>query len=259
MSISGFGILEIVGSTANASQIVKLSGENSYSGGTVLTQGYLAGNVSPVSKLIFADNAETKQFLLTESDGATGADREVAGLSFVTTTNANLNTATVNLGTNILTINNYEDNVYAGLFSGAGAIVKTGSGSQTFSSASTISQAIELQKGRLISDGTNGGSIAGTVSISGQASLGTVNTGSFSTVNVVRGGNLVATNNQVTVSNLNFQDGSALTVASRLNNQGQALIRPLQLTSGASVGIQAGAALYLDLSATPAYKPTSTM
>lgn len=259
LNISGYGSVEVT--SPAGSEVARFTGTNTYSGGTIITNGNVGGSVSVNSKLIFTDNSNAKSFKLLEGSNLNDQeDREVAGLSYKPKDTANLGKATVDLGSKTLTINNYENDVYAGLFTGTGSIIKKGEGYQTFSGTGNITQAVELKGGRLISDGSNGGQITGLVTVTGTGSLATTgvsgNMGSFQNVDVVDGGNLQATNNRLTVDQVDFQTGSTLTVATRGGTDSPEL-RGFQVTG--DVNVASGSTVYLDLSNTLAWKPTEAI
>ncbi len=127
-SISGTQAL-----TKNGAGVLHLSGNNYYSGTTLLQNGTLrlsGGNaIGDRSLVVFADDHSSILELLN--------DESVGSLSGGSAT-ATMNTlAVINMGSNNLTLNNTATQVYLGLITGNGTLIKNGASSQELEGNST--------------------------------------------------------------------------------------------------------------------------
>ncbi len=177
-NISGPGRVSDFGSG-----IITLSGSNTYSGGTFVHNGTLAdagtGNFSPNSA-VYVNSGAAVQANYSETVG--GLD-DYSGL---------YGTVAVASGAT-LTISTNSSDSFTGVISGAGGLVKTGSGTQTLSGSNTYGGGTTISQGTLVygaagAFGTGGVTINGG-GISVGSGLTLSNTLTISGSAIVLGGN----------------------------------------------------------------------
>jgi outer membrane autotransporter protein len=142
--ITGGGFLTKTGAGA-----LNLTGNNSYSGGTILNEGTIQGFLPQNTPLTVNGSTYTLSAsqVLSSLSGASG---------------------TVALGDNSLTIGSATSGVFEGSITGTGGLIKTGSGTLTLTGNNTYSGGTVLNGGTLsISSDTNLGAAAGLVSFDG--------------------------------------------------------------------------------------------
>ncbi|MDD5349052.1 MAG: autotransporter-associated beta strand repeat-containing protein [Chthoniobacteraceae bacterium] len=160
-AISGDGCLHRTGTNA---AVLALSGNNSYTGGTIIDIGTVAvaGNSGLGTGSLTLNGAAVANF--------TAAAPFIGGLNGNTATVVNLGAAAA--GTTVLTVGNHDD---SGLFSGViadantgagriGAVIKVGSGTQILANNNTYTGSTIVSEGRLEVAGSLAADSAVTVS-----------------------------------------------------------------------------------------------
>ena len=157
-SIDGTGSLTKTGTGTQT-----LSGSNTYTGGTVVSAGTLA--LSGGASFYSGGSVQV----------VAGASFDISALAGPTATIGRLSGAgTVQLGTATLVLDGAGNSVFGGVISGAGSLVKQGSGSLTLNGANTYADTTELRGGSLIlgSTAAAGASVAGAVTVAAGTTLG---------------------------------------------------------------------------------------
>lgn len=183
--ISGAGLLNKTGTGT-----LTINGANTFSGGTTISGGTLA--LSGGSALIDAGAVTLAN--ITGAILLLNASETIGSL-----TGGGASGGLVSLQANTLTVGNALDTTYAGLISGSGAMIKTGSGSLTLSGNNSHTGSTTIN--------------SGTLSISTDRALGAV-PGSASVGKLVLGGGTLATTASFTLSsNRGITTGGAIDVA----------------------------------------------
>ncbi len=164
---------------ATSSDVVVLSGANTYLGSTTSVVGILrlgANDTLPVGTLLRIGNTSN---IDTATVDLNGFNQTIGGLASLGTTM--VRTLTNTSGTaSTLTINSLSDQTYGGTIAGNLSIVKTGSFSQVLSAANTYTGTTTVNAGRL--------EVAGASSLPGYATSGMVAVNSGGTLVVRVGG-----------------------------------------------------------------------
>jgi autotransporter-associated beta strand protein len=169
-NMSGSGALMITGAGR-----IDLTGLNSYSGGTLLSAGYLHGDTRSLQGAIvnntmveFAQNTDGSYAGLMSGTGAliktgagtltlTGANSYTGGTLVsagrLTGDTTSLQGAIVNNA--LVEFAQSADGAYAGILSGTGALVKTGAGTLTLTGANSYTGGTFVSAGRLTGDTTS--------------------------------------------------------------------------------------------------------
>ena len=190
------GGLTLVNSTGTGTLI--LSGANTYTGPTTVTNGTLEAGVASVANVsgAFGNNsavtmANTAGAALTLTNGTTSYNTQIGSLAGGGTAGGNvtLGSATLTLaGTNTSAV------AYSGIISGTGSVTKIGAGTETFSYYNTYSGGTTVSGGTLaLNAGGSSGTVQGAVTITSGATLNLTNTNALGT----------SSGSQVTVLNIN--------------------------------------------------------
>ena len=146
--------------TKNGNGVLTLSGANTYTGLTTVNQGELAASGSGV----FSNSSS-----VVVQSGATlnlnNTDQSVKGVA---------GSGTVSLGTANLTINDGDSRSFSGDITGGGNVIKSGSGTQVFSSALSYAGTTAVNNGTLRVNGTlasSAVSVAGSAILTGKGTI----------------------------------------------------------------------------------------
>lgn len=258
-SVTGTSVLTLTGTSTYGSTLVDsgganklalvvnggtltLSGANTYSGGTTLTN---AGQLNINNARAIGATAST--FTIT---GGTTIDNTSAGAITLTNNNAqnwngdftyagsvpnnlNLGTGAVTLGASRQVTVTAGNLTVGGIVSGSGfGLTKLGAGTLTLINANTYSGATVVSSGTLILNGSL--NLASAVSVvGGSATLG--GTGSAGAVNVASGGILAAGTGVLTMTNLAFPDSATV------NLTPNAATAPIKVTGSNGLNPSGGA------------------
>lgn len=218
------------GLTKTGAGTLTLSGQNSYIGATMVSQGTLKAGVA---------NSFSARSAVSV---AGGASLDIGGLDQVIGTLSGA--GSVALGSGDLTVDQTSNSTFSGGLSGGGAFTKTGTGKLMLSGASTYTGQTFVKQGTLSVDGSIASSSGVTVEVGG--TLG--GTGTLSSVIVNNGGTLAPGNSIGTVNiagNLVLGAGSTYAIeldpasSDRTNVSGTASL------SGSTVSTSYAAATYI--------------
>jgi autotransporter-associated beta strand protein len=182
--ISGGGSLTKMGSNT-----LTLSGNNSYTGATILNQGTLTVGTggtlgASTAALVVNNNNSTAVGNAALLNLATAVDTSTGSLSgSIATPTSGTNTATINTQTGRnFTVNQTVSGTYAGVIAGAGTFTKAGVAALTLTGTNTYTGATTVSTGTLLINGSTSSSSA--VTVNAGATLGGNGTvGGLTTVN----------------------------------------------------------------------------
>ena len=189
--------------TKNGNGVLTLSGANTYTGLTTVNQGELAASGSGV----FSSNSS----VVVQSRATlnlNNTDQSVKGVA---------GSGTVSLGTANLTINDGDSRSFSGDITGGGNVIKSGSGTQVFSSSLSYAGTTAVNNGTLRVNGTltaSPVSVAGSAVLTGKGNIngqvtvsdnGIITAGDTTLSNASRGA--------LTVSALTFSGSAVINLA----------------------------------------------
>jgi autotransporter-associated beta strand protein len=197
---------------ANSGTLV-LSSPNTYTGGTTINGGAVTvsgnGTLGAQNEPLVVSNPNTGAGSAVVVNLSTTTPTSVSSLSgAIATPTSGTNTATINNGGQLLTVNQSTASTFAGSIAGAGGLADTGtapltlSGNNTYTGGTTVSTGALIVNGSLsasslvsvAADATLGGNgTVGTVSSSGVVSPGSTGTpGTLTTGSLSLGGGVLA-------------------------------------------------------------------
>lgn len=142
------------GLTKAGAGTLSLSGNNTYSGATIIETGTLQ---------LGADHSLGNTTAVTVNDPAT-----LSLNGFSATIGSLAGGGNVTLGSGSLTTGDNNSHIFSGVISGNGSLTKSGEGTQTLSGANTYSGGTTISGGALqLGDGGNSGSVAGDIANDG--------------------------------------------------------------------------------------------
>ncbi len=224
---NGFAVPSVKGVTDNGGTSVSLikagtgglnmaTGTFSYTGDTIVNEGILY-NVLNIPSGTGKGNLVVNSRGIVTIGVATSGTRTINGLSNTTFAGGTVNnqnftstaaTSFLNLGNNNATAS------FSGVITGAFGIIKSGTGTQTFSGANNYTGTTSVNAGTLLVNGSISGSTTTTV-----ASGGTLGgTGSVGAVNINSGGTLAPGNGIESLATGALSLNSGSTFAFQLNN-----------------------------------------
>ncbi len=251
-SITGTGSL-----TKNGTDALTLTGGNSYSGGTTVSAGDLIGSTDALQGNIVNDATVTFR---QAADGIYAGDMSgtgalvKTGVANVTLTGANtygggttisaggLTASTGSLPTNgnvvadagtTLTFDQNTDGSFGGILSGAGALVKAGSGAVTLSGANTYSGGTTVTAGSLV--GTTS-SLRGAITNNAAVTFDQATGGTYSGVMSGTGALTKLGSGSVTLTGANTYTGATLVSAGKLLVNGSLADSAVTVGNGGTLG-----------------------
>ncbi|CAD6562021.1 hypothetical protein LMG27952_07658 [Paraburkholderia hiiakae] len=168
---------------------VVLTGQNNYSGGTVITGGTLA--LGTGGSLAAGGMVDLAAAGVGFSIGSASASQTIGELTGVAG-------SAISLGGSTLTFGGSGNQTFAGTIGGAGGLIKQGSGVQTLSGANTYSGGTALNGGGLVL-GTNAALGTGTLTVGATATLDSSATMALSNAVALNAGLTVSGSNDLTL------------------------------------------------------------